>query len=255
MKPILKSIFIAVIAVALAPLALAQDKEPGHIAFHYAITPKDGQMDAFRKAIETHMRWREQNGETWSWQSYDVIAGRGMNQVHFRSWGHHWGDMDAYNNSDFAKKADEHFAKTVEPYVASAHMFIDEDDPDLNAWPEEGYHPLLHLIGYHLKPGMTRQWYDAAKAIHAALQEGGFKEGYGFSWTVAGGPDPYVTLVLPHSNWKGFTDPDPSAYKVVSDQLGEDKAKELFHNYGSAIASAETWIVRHNQTLSTKMTQ
>ena len=159
--------------------------------------------------------------------------------------------MDAYQTGEFRDKANAHFQENVAEHLAKGHMLVDKDDADISAWPEPGSeYPLIHLIGHKLKQGKTRQWYNAVKTIHGALQAGGFEEHYGFSWTMAGGPDPYVTLVLFNANWGDFETPDPTVYQIVSEQLGEEEAQKQFDAFSSAVYSAKSWIVRHNPELS-----
>lgn len=249
MRMFLKSLILLAIPFAFFTGAQAQD-EGGNIAFHYALTPKAGHEDQFRDAMKDHMKWRAENGDSWRWNAYDVIAGYGSNQIHFRSWGHEWADMDAYQTGEFRDAANAHFQENVAEHLKKGMMTVDEDDNDISAWPTEGYYPLVNIIGHHLKNGKVRQWYDAAKAIHGALQAGGFENHYGFSWTVAGGKEPYVTLVLFAENWAGFADPDPSVYSIVVEQLGEEEAQKQFQAFSSAIKSSQSWILRHSKDLS-----
>ncbi|MGD8326940.1 MAG: hypothetical protein PVF65_08500 [Sphingomonadales bacterium] len=250
MRLLLKSLILLVVPFAFSTGVQAQE-EGGDIAFHYVLTPKAGHEDQFRDAMKAHMKWRAENGDSWRWNAYDVVAGHGSNKIHFRSWGHKWADMDAYQSGEFRDRANANFEENVAEHLKKGMMFIDKDDDDISAWPTEGYYPLIQLVGHRLKHGMVRQWYDAAKTIHGALQAGGFDQHYGFSWTLVGGKEPYVTLVLFSQNWAGFAEPDPTVYDIVVEQLGEEEAKAAFQAFSGAIASAESWMVRHNKDLST----
>lgn len=236
---------------AMSPGAVAQEAEPGPIAFHYVLTPKAGHEDAFLTAMQAHMQWRRENGETWQWACYEVAAGMEAQEVNFRSGGHRWADRDAYESSAFGQRAAEQFRSTVAPHLASSRMFVDQDDADISAWPTDGVNrPLIRLVQMRLEPGKRAAWLEAVTAIHAALQKNGFPRGYAFSWTVAGGPDPMVTLALPGAGWADFAEPDPNVYEVVVHELGEARAQELFAAYADAIESSESLIVRRNDEMS-----
>lgn len=251
MISMIRTVTAVVVLWAMSPGVVAQEAEPGPIAFHYALTPKAGHEDAFRTAMQAHMQWRRENGETWQWTCYEVVAGEDANAVHFRSGGHRWADRDAYESSAFGTRAAEQFRSTVAPHLASTRMFVDQDDAEISAWPTDGVdRPLIQLVQMRLDPGKRMAWTDAVKAIHEALQDNGFSGGYAFSWTVAGGPDPMVTLALPRTGWADFAEPDPDVYAVVVKAFGEERARELFAAYSDAIEMSETFVVRRNDEMS-----
>lgn len=251
MKRLLKLLIVLALPFAFVSSVAAQDDASGVIAFHYTVTPVAGKEKDFRDAMAAHMKWRAANGESWDWICYEVVSGAGGNKVHFRSMGHQWADMDAYQASDFTARADAHFEATVAPFVADAVMAIDRDDPEISAWRAEAdAMPLLSVEVFRLKAGKAQEWRNAVKAIHAALQGANWPEIYAFSWSVSGGSGNEVALVLPRRNWADMAEPDPGVFEVVAGALGEERAQELFSAFGDAVESSQSFIVRRNDEMS-----
>ena len=55
------------------------------IARNYVVTPKDGMVAQFEAAVKSHLQWRVDNGDPWTWGVSTVEVGQGDSQLLMRA--------------------------------------------------------------------------------------------------------------------------------------------------------------------------
>ncbi|MGI9263710.1 MAG: hypothetical protein ACR2QU_02200, partial [Gammaproteobacteria bacterium] len=160
---ILKLRFLpAVVCVSLLGIGGVQAADDPNLARVWAVTPKPGMDQQLEDAMKAHNKWRVDNGDPWSWSTYHRSTGDDLGTWFIRSGNHTYADFDAYGDSEFAKKAYEHWMANVEPYVANSASHLSENLPDLSHWPADaGPHEWYWVYTYKLKPGNGRAFVAA----------------------------------------------------------------------------------------------
>ena len=70
------SLVVATAAVMLTGIpAQAQDAT---VARTYSVTPRDGMVPQFEAALQSHVRWRMDNGDPWTWGVSTVEVGENL---------------------------------------------------------------------------------------------------------------------------------------------------------------------------------
>lgn len=242
---------LAAIAAMLiiTPASVAQEEPAGLISMHVSLTPKAGHQAKFYDAMKAHIQWRAENGDPWEWTAYGMENGTRLSTVHFRSGGHKFADIEAYNQSEFGDMADDHYTQTVAPHVAETALMTDRYLAEISAWPTEGDHPLIQLYEFELDPAKYSQWRQAIGRIHQILQDNDWPEGYGWTQLVSGGPINNVVLAIPMAGW-GHMDEDRNPYAFVAEAVGEEEASALWASFYDAVEGEHSWAVRQIPELS-----
>ncbi len=241
--------FLAVAGLILSPLAGFSADEP-NLARMWVVTPKPGMDTELEQAMKKHNAWRIENKDPWSWNTYHTVTGDGLDAWYIRSPGHSYADMDAYGDSDFSKKAYEHWMENVDKYVETYRGHLAEFAPEISHWPEDaGPYDWFWVYTYHLKPGGGRPYFAAVKAVTDALREAGWEEVWSFIWQLDGDV-PAMSLVIPEKNWAGFAGPETGAYETISQAMGKDKADAMWAEMFKHVKSATSTIYHRHADMS-----
>ncbi|MBA3563773.1 MAG: hypothetical protein H0W33_07150 [Gammaproteobacteria bacterium] len=188
------------------------------------------------------MKWRRDNGETWSWMTWRPVTGDRMNSIYVRSGEHTLADMDAYE--EFSAKAGAHWNRTVDQYVESYATWITETDSDLEVWPEDLQPNLIQAYTYRLKPGGDRSFDAALKKIHQGLVKVNWGEPFSISRVISGSDGNEVSVILPYENYADMAEPEKSLVAALSEAFGEEEAGKLMKQITSSYASVDEVLVR-----------
>ena len=94
--------------------ATAQEAED--LARIYFVDPKPGMAGQLEEALKTHLEWRKQHNDSWTWATFHVVNGDNFGQYGIRSGGHTWADLDAYEMTTAGgPEGANHFTTTVGP--------------------------------------------------------------------------------------------------------------------------------------------
>lgn len=231
MKP---KLFTIIILSFFAPSLFAQEEAPGTLSRMFAITPKAAMDEQFQRAFEEHVKWRAENGDPWSWNTYHQVLGNDLDSFFIRSSGHKWVDLDAYNA--FNAKAIEHWNANVHPYVEKVTSSMDEVNTEVLHWPEDDSDlAYFWVYEYHLKSGHTDAFYKAVKAIHEKVRAADWPQYYAFVTHLTGEDLPAVSLVIPKKDMGGFASPEKGPMEVIAESSGEKTAKKLFDDLFATI--------------------
>ena len=242
---------LALATLLVAPFAAqAQDADEPNLARMWVVKPKPGTDQQLEDAMKAHNAWRKENKDPWSWNTYHTVTGSDLDLWYIRSPGHSYADFAAYGDSEFTKKAYEHWMANVDQYVAEYHGHIAEFAPEISQWPDDaGPFEWFWIYEYKLKPGHNRPFFAAAKAITEALKAAGWSETYGFVWQLTGDV-PTMTLVIPEKDWGGFAGPETGAYDTVAQSMGEDQAKAMWAEFYSHATSVHSVVYHRHENMS-----
>ncbi len=241
---------LALFALGLATSALAHD-DGGHLSRMWEVTPKADAGEAFNEAFKKHLEWRKANNDPWGWSVYYAATGKGVNSVYVRSSGHHWADFDSYRDSEFSKKAGEHWSKNVDPHVAHYDSWIDESDDELFYWPEDGgNYRYFYVTTFYLKPGHGRQARAAVKAVHDELKAAGRNSPHVWLWEQTGKHLPAFSIVTARDDWAGFDWPEKSVGETMRERVGEAKTAEMFADFFEHVKMQESQIYVRDMDMS-----
>jgi len=230
--------------ITAAKMPAAKMAAGGPLDKVWTIIPKPGMEVQFEKAFAAHVQWRRDNKDPWSWEVYTEADGPEVGARFARSGNHTWADFDAYEDSDFAKKADEQWNTTVAPYVAATRSSMSEYLPAISHWPDDAPdYQLFQLNTYRLKPGAEARYLTATGAIAKALMDAKWPYNWGFL-EYKTGPLPSLLLVIPALNWAGFKDPEPDVFAAVASVRGEATARMMFDAFSACVAHIDGIIVR-----------
>lgn len=240
-----------VVALLAAFFTVPEAAEAQSLAQVYEVQAKQGTKASFEAALERHAKWREENGDPWEWNVYEVVQGKDLNTYSIRSPGHSWSDFDDYGKG-FGPKGGQHFQATVGPMVKSLKSRIVRLDTAASHIPEvEGAdNPLFEVTHFKLKPGNASDFFEPVTQALDALAEQDYPEPYYVSDVVAGAGDSHAILVNQHRNWADFEEGDPSAGELIDEVLGEEKAEKLFERYNNSYSSSYSVIARPRPDLS-----
>ncbi len=239
---------IAVLTLGLASSAIAHE-QGAHLTRMWEVTPKADAGAEFKKAFKEHLEWRKANKDPWGWSVFNATTGKGVNSVFVRSTGHHWADFDAYRDSEFSKKAGEHWNTNVDPHVAYYDSSIDQSDSELFYWPEGNYR-YFYVTTFYLKPGHGRQARQAVKAVSDELSAAGRKHPHVWLWDQTGKHLPAFSVVTARENWAGFDWPEKSVRDTMVERVGEEKAEAMFNDFFEHVKGQESQIYVKDMDMS-----
>jgi quinol monooxygenase YgiN len=221
-----------------------------NLAQEYRFKPKPGMGTAVATALRAHAEWRVQNGDPWSWRTYEVATGEDMGSIIVRSRGHTWADFDAYDAS-FALKGGTHFAATVGPLLESTSSSIAIADTINIRWPEdESGYTLYQTVTYHLIPGRVQTFTEALNKFHNAIVQQDYPGYYAAVSPVVGGAGPTTTFVFPVRNWSEFEDPDQPLAAMMAEVYGEEETAAIYSEFASCYTAFESSVLRLRPDLS-----
>jgi len=242
---------VAAICVLLAPAVVHAQESEGNLARMWVVIPKDGMDDQLEAAIKQHTAWRQENGDPWSWNTYRRASGGDLNHWFIRSPGHTYADLDAYRDSEFSKKASEHWGKYVHEYVADYRTHLAEFAPEIShTRADQPPSEYFWVYTYHIKAGQGRRFYAAAESITNELKAANWPTTWWFTWQLDGERTPAMSLVIPAPNWAGFAEPEQSAFDAVAAEKGEAAAQAMWDAMYDTVESVSSTVYRRHADLS-----
>lgn len=236
---------------APAAAAEAAPAMPGNLADFWTFWPKAGHEAQFEAAVKTHLAWRKQAREGWTWEAYQPIVGTDLTKFVYRSGEHHWADFDAQQAWTVANKASEAFNRDVAPHVERYEHTIDESDYAVSHWVESPDYRYFWVQSHKLAPGGSGAIREATAAIHKALQAGGWTSSYAISREIGGSGD--FLLVFPHKSYASMEDPKPGFMEVLAKGAGSmEAAIAMLGKFDGAVAKVDTTVYVARPDLSTQ---
>lgn len=239
-KQILKASLSLIASIFLSSTLFSdhheEEAKTESLARGYTFDVKAGSKAAFKKAFAKHQQWRQDNGDPWSWNCYVAVNGPNVGRYGVRSSPHTWADFDAYDQHEFAKKANDHWDANVAPLLDSVSADISESKWNLGKWTDGRDYKFFQVNTSHLKIGQQWSHLNAIEQIGNALKEAEWEGDWSVDVELMGGAGETVSIIFPFENWAGMEAPSPNAYDVLVESLGAEKTDELFGQMNAAVA-------------------
>ena len=87
-------VLAAMMSLAIAAVSFAQPPA-GNVALAYVQTVDLQKAAAFEESFKKHLAWRKAQGDTWRWDTWQMVRGEKLGSYYTVSNGHAWKDFDA----------------------------------------------------------------------------------------------------------------------------------------------------------------
>ena len=249
MKKLTVIVAMGVLLLALAGPVAAQE-ERGRIGSVFQIFPKAGMKAEFEAGFKAHMEYHQANGETWSYELYEVIAGEDRGTYIGGTFGHHWADFDSVPVSGPEDAADG--AVNLTPFRDGADVWYTESLPKLsNPPPTPGQRKYVTLYTIRLKSDKVGQYMQAVEKATEGIKKTGVPLYYFVEMLVAGGTHPTIYFAVPRASYAEFAVEQEHPFdKVLAGVFGEEAAREILAQAAGAIESEKSQVLLYKPELS-----
>jgi hypothetical protein len=240
---------LAVLLLASAAPAAAQQEAPGVVAKWHLVIAKPGEALQFENSYREHLKLHAANNDPWAWNTWQIVNGQNLGQYVILSPNHTWQEFDRHEQASRMDMAD--LTANVLPYVQTISSTLEAVEPAISNWTEESAQPkLVEIMVFKLKYDRTRQFYEAAKKLHQAVIDHDPTRQYAWFTTVNGSDGPKMMLAIPHENWAAMKREGPSVWQLLEQAYGTDGAEKVRSAIESSIRSQHSYILEHRADLS-----
>lgn len=241
-------------ALLLIPLSLfAQDDERAALSDVWYVMPKAGMVTEFEAAAKQHIAFRQDAGDSRSWEAYSTALGSNPSLYQWREGGLTWADMDAYIAEDAENGYSKHWQANVDQYVDHYHHYIEQADYENSQWPADlPQQPYYGVTAMKINQSAGMEGFEARKE----LSKIGLEEGWEENWlwlTRTGGPG-IVMIVTELENMAAMEPPEQSFFEFVSEKRSPEEAAELFAQFSDRYTNSDFTIWAHRPDLSSEET-
>lgn len=203
--------------------------------------------DKYEAGRKKHMAWHKAQGDTWTWNTYEVTTGPDTGSYVIASPDHQWADFDTWQ----AKFGD---ADTADANVAMAGT---QAGSQMAYWtqlnslsrlpaPKTPPTPLLSLTTYHVKPGSDAAVMAAIGKVNAALTGANYPL-HSAWYRLTNGGSPAYAVVTPRANMGTFSN---NVMAVIEKQLGQAGAEALLKEFFANVTGVTTELLQRRADLS-----
>lgn len=242
---------LALTALLCAPLALADNHaKPPNIASTWKMTPKsDVGSAAFEEAMKTHMSWRMENGDSRSWQVYQVQTGGDRGDYYVRACCFNWADQDIYEKWGYDNNVGTTYYEQLGNMVEELTHVYQAIDTENSHWDEEKS-PFYYIGVTQFAPNPAKQM-QTGQTVEKMSQLA-IEKGWDSNWawyTTIGGED-NLMLAAGYRNYADMAPPEQSFYEFAVEHLGEEDATEMLEDFGEGFWTSSYTIYRWREDLS-----
>lgn len=215
----------------------------------YNLDIKEGMADQFESALATHVAWRKQHDDPWTWHVYQHVNGPKLGHYTIRSGTHGWSDIDEYQ--EFSAKASDHFSKTVGPFVENMHSVIARMNTEVAHEPKKPTdYKLVELTEMNVKPGKMEQFEQSVAKFHKAAREAERPGYYSLAMAAVGAQGQTVYMTEPRKRWADFQPPEETFAAVLERQYGKQEAQTLLQEFSGSIENTTSYVLELRPELS-----
>lgn len=254
-----KALLTGIVALLALPLGVLADEheaeEQPSLSDVWIVVPKAGMETEFNDAIEKHVAFRKEQGESRDWNGFRVAIGDNLRPVMFRHCCFDWADQDAYLDDESLEAIGDDYMENVFPYVDHAHHYFERTDRENSHWPEgeatDGPYYWVTTLKWEADtgpgPGQARE-----KISQLAKEHGWGEAGNNWLWLTRIGGEPMVMIVGASGDYAGMADPDPSFYEFMTEKMGSsDEIDALFGEYRTGMKSVNRTLWVRDEDIST----
>ena len=252
------SVFLLAAAAAAAP-AHAQDDGETTLALTYAYSPK-GSGDDLARGYKKHLEWHVARNDPILWYAWFVVEGNRL--------GHFVDGAYDVTGAEFDARPDPagDAADAIETFLPVAHpeyrrVFRLRKDLSTSTFLEDrNPSPLMQVVYYHVRPGMHRQFEEAASAISSTISSAvssatpsaaANTADYTLYEMLTGMDGPAYVMYAPLQSFASFDDAALSLARVAQSAMSGDELRAALANIVAATASrhSEVWQYRADLSL------
>lgn len=255
----MKKLFATIVAFTLLvamPLSAFADhhEKTAELDDVWLVLPKQGMANEFAKAVKSHMEWRQKQGESRGWDTYNVVLGDNPSIYMFRAGTFDWPEMDGFVKEDGEKGFGQHWNDNVDQYVDHYHHYFERMDFENSYWPEdENDFQFYGVTTWVWKEDAGPEASEARKAMSKlALENGWGEQGNNWLWHSRIGGKSELKIVSGFKDFADMAPPEQTFFDFLTEHLGSaEAASEMFATFGSGFASSDYTVWAHNASLST----
>jgi hypothetical protein len=244
---------VLIILMAICTLTcvntLAQESEDeANVAVDYWVTVDTQKVQEYEEGLKQHFTWRRQQGDTWSWNTWELVRGERLGNYLISSGEHKWADFDS---QPLLREGPLDYRSRVGQFQTSIGSTMSVTLTKLSKFPDEPLADgaLAWIYVYTLKPGKRAQFTNAISRVHEAAQKTNWPSSYIWVAGLTGG-EPAMVLVLPRKNWDGFKPMAKDPEAIVEEAFGRDASILIFDQIGASIESMSSELWRYREDLS-----
>jgi hypothetical protein len=180
------------------------------------------------QARQKHMQFHKSQGDTWTWNTWEIATGDNTGVYVTSTCGHAWKDFDAWEKK-MGKVDRQDAMASMGPFEqASWNGFYtyrsDLSLREANTQPA----PMESVAIYVLHPGATNDFVEAINKITAALKKDpNWPKTSGWLQLVNGGEAPTFVVLGARQSWADFAPLDKSVQDVTTAAYGKEGADAL----------------------------
>ena len=233
---------VAMLLVFAVVQPVVAQSQTENMARTYTLAVDPGMAEQVEEAIRGHMAWRQQHGDTWTWNVFQVVNGDNFGHYLMRSGGHRWADIDAYTPTTVGRDGPAHLLTTTGPYVTSVSNRITQVLSSVSRMPEDLSGMTLYAVTNYEVSSPVRFNLSIAR-FHTAISQANSPLRYQYAVVVNSGQAGTI-LVRPAENWSALAPPPKLIPQMLIEAYGEDDAVTLLEQFASSVRSMTSSIVQ-----------
>ena len=242
-------ILAALISLASASIAMAQ-APAGNVSLEYMQTVDIRKTAAFEEGFKKHLAWRKAQGDTWRWDTWQIVRGEKLGLYYTSSDGHTWKDFDS---QPIGEEGSANYVASVGDALVGISSSMSVVLPELSNFPDEemGEGALAEVITWNVKAGKMDDLMQAIGRYHEAFAKVAPNVKYIWTMPVNGGPDT-MSVVLPRASWADLKPGEKSPNMIVEEAFGRAESMAVSERFTSSIEGTTTTVWMYRPDLSYK---
>lgn len=245
MRRFLASTLAALVFAAAPALAQAPPDTVTQV-FRQKVAP-GSTADKYEAGRKKHMAWHKAQGDTWTWNTYEVTTGPDTGSYLIASPGHQWAEFDTWQ-AKFGEGDTADANVSMAGTQAGSQMAYWTQLTSLSRLPDRNAPPtpLLSLTTYHVKPGSDAAVMAAIGKINAALTAANYPL-HSAWYRLSNGGSPAFSVVTPRANMGTFSN---NVMAVIEKQLGKAAAEALGKEFFDHVTGVTSELLQRRADLS-----
>ncbi len=200
----------------------------------YFETLKPGtDVGQFEQARQKHFQFHKSKGDTWTWETQQVMTGPNTGTYVVSTCGHNWKDLDVWDEK-MAKEDAADANASMGQYLQHNELQLFLYRSDLSTAPP--HQPPSHLTAvtiYRLKPGMAEQFTSTIRTLmQAIMKDESFPKTGGWLQLVNGGEAPTFVLLNSRQNWAEYAPRDKNVRDLAVAAYGQEQTDAALQKIG-----------------------
>ena len=217
----------------------------GNVSLEYLQTVDLQKAAAFEEGFKKHIAWRKAQGDTWRWDTWQIVRGEKLGLYYTSTDGHAWKDFDS-EPIDAAAGGANYMASVGDALLAiSSGMSVVL--PELSNFPDGEVKDgaLAEVITWDVRAGRMDDMMQAIGRYHEAFDKVVPNIKYIWTMSVNGGPDT-ISVVLPRASWADFQPGGKSPDMILEEAFGRAESIAVSERFSSSIENTTTtvWMYR-----------